>query len=113
MRNLVTCTSVAPNTLERNFCAAEWNAVWADDIAYLRVGSIWAYLATVIDLHSRRIVGWTTANSIHAVGALNMAIAARKPPPGIHRPESCSITTAGASKPVMITPLHSLLQAHS
>lgn len=78
--------AVAPNTLSRKFQVDAANDVWAGDITYLWVGSAWAYLATVIDLHSRRIVGWSIADSLHsslATDALHMALTSRTPARGI------------------------------
>ena len=77
---------VAPNTLSRNFQVDASNDVWVGDITYLWVGSAWAYLATVMDLHSRRIVGWSIADSLHttlATDALRMALNSRNPARGM------------------------------
>ena len=49
---------IAPNTLERKFDVDQPNRVWAGDITYLRTGEGWLYLAVIIDLFSRRVVGW-------------------------------------------------------
>jgi putative transposase len=60
--------------------------VWVGDLTYLRLGKDWRYLATVMDLFSRRIVGWTLARSRTssvALRALKRAIALRKPKPGL------------------------------
>ena len=62
------------------------NQVWVGDITYLRVRKQWRYLATVMDLFSRRIVGWTISRSRTAsvtLRALKRAILARNPPPGL------------------------------
>ena len=59
--------------------------VYVGDITYLRTWEGWAYLATVIDLASRRVVGWAIADHMEAslvCDAMNMAIAARRPAPG-------------------------------
>jgi transposase InsO family protein len=59
--------------------------VYVGDITYLWTWEGWAYLATVIDLASRRVVGWAIADHLEAslvCDALNMAIAARRPAPG-------------------------------
>ena len=50
---------VAPNLLERNFTATAPNLVWTSDITYLATAEGWVYLAVIIDLFSRRVVGWS------------------------------------------------------
>jgi transposase InsO family protein len=63
----------------------ELDRVYVGDITYLRTWQGWAYLATVIDLASRRVVGWAIADHMEAslvCDALKMAIAARRPAPG-------------------------------
>ena len=62
------------------------NACWAGDITYVRTWEGWMYLATVIDLASRRVVGWAMADHMRAelvCEALQMAIARRRPGPGL------------------------------
>src|SRR5205807_4872659 len=62
------------------------NACWAGDITYVRTWEGWMYLATVIDLASRRVVGWAMAEHMRAslvCDALSMALEARRPPPGL------------------------------
>jgi transposase InsO family protein len=62
------------------------NKVWVGDVTYLRVGKQWRYLATVMDLFSRRIVGWTIGRSRTVkvtLRALRRAILARNPQPGL------------------------------
>jgi transposase InsO family protein len=59
---------------------------WAGDITYVRTWQGWAYLATVIDLASRRVVGWALADRMEAslvCDAMRMAIVQRRPPPGL------------------------------
>ena len=77
---------VAPNLLARNFTAAAPDKVWVSDITYLACEEGWEYLATVMDLCSRRIVGWamqsTLARSL-TLNALEMAIAQRRTAPGL------------------------------
>lgn len=70
----------APDLIGRDFTALAPNAKWCGDITYLRVGHSWMYLATVIDLYSRRVIGYSMAEHMRAslvVDALNHAVAAR------------------------------------
>ncbi|MFD6624291.1 IS3 family transposase [Streptomyces diastaticus] len=70
----------APDLLERDFTAPRPNVQWCGDIRYLPVGKDWMYLATVIDIHSRRVVGWSTAEHLRAdlvIDALEAAVATR------------------------------------
>ena len=73
---------VAPNVLDRKFTADRPNKVWLTDITYIPTGEGWLYLAGVMDLCSRRIVGWSMAEHMRAdlaCAALNTAINARRP----------------------------------
>ncbi len=77
--------NIAPNLLDRNFEAKRPNQKWAGDISYIWTREGWLYLAVMIDLHSRRVIGWAVSNRLKrdlAIRALNMAIALRRPPPG-------------------------------
>jgi transposase InsO family protein len=53
---------VAPNLLEQRFDAGRPNTVWVSDITYLRTRQGWMYLAVIIDLFSRKVVGWSSRN---------------------------------------------------
>ena len=56
------------------------------DITYVRTAQGWLYLAVVLDLYSRRIVGWAMSSSLHrqlVIDALQMALTTRQPPPGL------------------------------
>lgn len=67
---------IAPNLLERNFTASSPNQVLAGDITYIATTDGWLYLAVLIDLYSRRVVGWAMSDRIDtelALGALHMA----------------------------------------
>ena len=78
--------AVSPNVLNRQFEQAMPNQVWVADITYIRTRSGWLYLAAVLDLHSRKIVGWAMAPEMPAAlvcAALQMAIAQRNPSPGL------------------------------
>jgi len=76
----------APNHLARQFAVAEPNRVWATDVTYLWTDEGWLYLAVVLDLASRRVVGWALAARLdrHLVlTALDRALARRRPAPGL------------------------------
>ena len=78
--------AVAPNLLARNFTASAPDQVWMSDITYLACEEGWEYLATVMDLHSRRIVGWAMQSTLErslTLRALEMAITQRRPAPGL------------------------------
>jgi transposase InsO family protein len=69
-----------PDLLERDFTAPALDTRWCGDITYILVGSSWLYLATVIDICSLRVVGWSIADHMRAdlvVDALEAAVAAR------------------------------------
>lgn len=73
---------VTPNTLDRRFDVEGVDQVWVTDITYLRTDEGWLYLAVVIDLFSRRVIGWSMANHLRAelaLGALRMALGHRVP----------------------------------
>ena len=77
---------VAENLLARNFAAAAPDQVWVSDITYLACEEGWEYLATVMDLYSRRIVGWAMQSTLErslTLRALEMAVAQRRPAPGL------------------------------
>jgi len=77
--------NVAPNLLDRDFVAGKPNQKWAGDISYIWTREGWLYLAVILDLHSRRIIGWAASNRMKrdlAIRALEMAIALRSPPKG-------------------------------
>jgi putative transposase len=77
---------VAPNVLERDFSPSQPNSTWATDITYVWTGEGWWYLAVVLDLFSRRVVGWSMSEHIDTklvLGALEMALEGRQPPKGL------------------------------
>jgi len=77
---------IAPNILNRDFYASNPNEKWVGDITYISTGEGWLYLATVIDLYSRKVVGWSMDDTMKVSlvnDALNMAITQRKPPAGL------------------------------
>ena len=77
---------VAQNVLNRKFNVSKPNKVWASDITYIRTKEGWLYLAAVIDLFSRGVVGWSMDENINAdlaINALGMAITKRSPGEGL------------------------------
>lgn len=77
---------VAPNLLARRFDGWNLNRAWLSDVTYLHTGEGWLYLAVVMDLASRRIVGWSLQERLQAglvCQALRMAYWRRKPTPGL------------------------------
>jgi putative transposase len=77
---------VAPNLLNRNFVATAPNRVWLADITYIETGEGWLYLAAIMDLYSRKIVGWAMRNHLRtelASTALAMAIQRQRPAAGL------------------------------
>lgn len=89
---------VAPNLLERKFEPGAINRVWAGDITYVRTRQGWSYLAIVMDLHSRRIVGWAfalQADTELVIRALQQARSSRRPGPGLmfHSDQGCQYTS--------------------
>jgi putative transposase len=77
---------IAPNILNRQFHADDANRVWLTDITYIATDEGWLYLAAVMDLHSRRIVGWAFSRRIDRQltrDALAMALGRRRPEPGL------------------------------
>ncbi len=77
---------IQPNLLDRDFTVEQPNLVWLGDITYIRTEEGWLYLAALLDLCSRRIVGWNTADRIDrwlTLTALQQALRARSPAPGL------------------------------
>ncbi len=77
---------IAPNLLERDFAPAGPDQVWASDITYIRTWEGWMYLAVVIDLWSRRVIGWSVADHMRTelvLGAFEMAVGQRVPEPNL------------------------------
>ena len=85
-RHSLSMNNVSENVLWRDFSATEVNKKWTSDITYIWVGKKWIYLATVMDLFSRKIVGWSvdTTMTEELIGdALEMAFARRGVAPGL------------------------------
>ena len=77
---------IAPNRLGRNFAAAAPNQVWLADLTYIATGEGWRYLAAILDLHTRKLVGWSMRETLHteiALEALSMAVERQRPAPGL------------------------------
>lgn len=77
---------VADNILNRHFNPDAVNKAWVSDITYIRTASGWLYLAAVLDLHSRKVVGWSMSPNMPAdlvCRALQMALTLRQPPTGL------------------------------
>ena len=75
---------IAPNRLERDFAASAPDRKWACDLTYIFTEEGWLYLSVVIDLFSRKLVGWSMSDDLKASGvaeALQMAVARRRPGP--------------------------------
>jgi len=98
---------IAPNLLERRFAVhgVRLNEVWVSDITYVPTDEGWLYLATVLDLASRRVVGWDMRDTLDGAGAraaLQMAIAQRRPPTGlIHHSDRGSQYACGAYQAIL------------
>jgi transposase InsO family protein len=93
---------VAPNLVARDFAVGPvraCNTVWASDITYIPTRAGWLYLAVVIDLASRRVIGWATSASLDTalpLTALQRALAVREPPRGLvhHSDRGCQYASA-------------------
>jgi transposase InsO family protein len=93
MRRRFRCTTnsaheypVAANLLARRFEVDRPNHSWVGDITYIPTEEGWLYLAVLLDLYSRRVVGWNAAEKIDAllaIGALDQALRMRAPAPGL------------------------------
>ena len=77
---------IAPNLLKRDFTATAPNQAWVTDITYLWTQQGWLYLAAILDLFSRRVVGWATSPNVDrhlALAALGTALRDRRPSEGL------------------------------
>jgi transposase InsO family protein len=102
---------VAPNALGRRFAVADAagprpaDRAWVGDITYLPTGEGWLYLAVLLDLASRRVIGWAMRHTIDAGlarDALVMALRARRPRPGVvHHTDRGSQYAAGAYRALL------------
>jgi len=96
---------VAPNLLNQDFTASRPNEKWTADISYIETEEGWLYLASIMDLFSRRIVGWAMADNLETdlpKSALAMALCHRCPPKGlIHHSDRGSQYTSEAYQAVL------------
>ncbi len=77
---------VAENLLDQNFVADRPDQVWLADITYIPTSEGWLYLAVILDLFTRKVVGWAMRDHLRAeltIAALTMAIQRRRPTPGL------------------------------
>lgn len=80
---------LVPNTLNRQFKPVQPSHVWSSDITYIWTGKMWVYLAVVLDLYARRVIGWSMsaqANQHLVIKALDEAWHRRGKPVGGHLP---------------------------
>ncbi|WP_104036060.1 IS3 family transposase [Vibrio jasicida] len=87
-----------PNLLNRQFAVTEPNQAWCGDVTYIWTGQRWSYLAVVIDLFARKVIGWAMSNSPDSAltgKALIMAYESRGKPPGVmfHSDQGCHYTS--------------------
>ena len=90
---------VEPNVLDRNFTAARPDQRWVTDITYIWTDEGWAYLAAILDLYSRRVVGWALSASLSTdlpLAALNNALLQRAPRDRLlhHSDRGCQYTSS-------------------
>ena len=98
----------APNLLDQDFTADAPNRIWVSDITFIPTRKGWLYLAVVVDLHSRRVIGWSMSNRINqqlVIDALTMAIRQRNPEPGLIHHSDQGIQYSG-------TNYQTILKAH-
>lgn len=77
---------VSPNLLKRNFFTENPNTIWVSDITYIYTQEGWLYLCVILDLYSRKVVGWSTSNRINSaliIDAFLSAVMLRNPPRGL------------------------------
>ena len=85
-RTAFTTIRIAPNRLARNFTAQAPNQIWLADLTYISTGEGWLYLAAILDVYTRKIVGWSMPDTLHteiALDALTMARERQRPVAGL------------------------------
>ena len=96
---------VAANLLDRKFAAAKPDQIWLADITYIPTGEGWLYLAVILDLFTRKVVGWAMREHMRAeltIAALTMAIQRRRPGPGLmHHSDRGSQYAAGDYRKIL------------
>lgn len=105
----------AANLIERNFRASAPDRVWVGDMTFIPTREGWLHLAVLLDLYSRRVVGWAmgaNANRSLAIGALTMAIRHRAPRPGlIHHTDQGTLYATSAYRAILAE--HGMVQSMS
>lgn len=91
--------AIFPNLLQQNFIAERINRIWVSDFTYIPTDEGWLYLCSVLDICSRRIVGWAVSKNIDrhlAIAALNNAVENRKPEPEFifHTDRGCQFASS-------------------
>lgn len=94
---------VAPNLLQQNFTAVTPNSKWVADISYIRTLEGWLYIAVILDLYSRKVVGLSMGESLHTIlvmQALEQALQRRNPSNSLqhHSDKGCQYTSAAFQK---------------
>jgi transposase InsO family protein len=96
---------IAANLLDRNFVAEKPDQIWLADITYIPTGEGWLYLAVILDLFTRKVVGWAMREHMRAeltMAALTMAIQRRRPTPGlVHHSDRGSQYAAGEYRKIL------------
>jgi len=96
---------IAANLLDRNFVAEKPDQIWLADITYIPTGEGWLYLAVILDLFTRKVVGWSMREHMRAeltMAALTMAIQRRHPGPGlVHHSDRGSQYAAGDYRKIL------------
>lgn len=101
----------APNLLERDFTVDRRNRVWVGDITVIHTREGWLHLAVLLDLYSRKVVGWAMSdrqNRQLAIDALTMAIERRRPEPGLIHHTDQGILYASAAYRAILKAHHML-----
>lgn len=91
--------ALPPDRLQRNFTQAQPDRAWVGDVTFIRTRAGWLYLSMLLDLYSRKVVGWSMSarnDEALTLGALNMALEHRRPRPGlIHHTDQGGLYRSG------------------